>query len=192
VSEHQRYAFILTVIDCFTRFVLAWRVAYSIKQNQVKDIWESIITQYFQPNDLLNQQIRVELRNDNDSRFAAKMVQQYFEQNHIDQVFTHPYTPQENGHIESFHAILSRSVSPNDFKTIGVLEAHLNRFYHTYNNVRLHGSLDRLNPSMFWKCWNKELIDRIEKTNHKVRFKLKIPHYELSGNESPREAPCCP
>jgi len=84
VSEHQRYAFILTVIDCFTRFVLAWRVAYSIKQNQVKDIWQSIITQYFQPNDLLNKQIRVELRNDNDSRFAAKMVQQYFEQNHID------------------------------------------------------------------------------------------------------------
>lgn len=59
---------------------------------------------------MLNQQINVELRNDNDTRFAATLIQQYFKQNHINQVFIHPYTPQENGHIESFHAILERSL----------------------------------------------------------------------------------
>ena len=182
VSEHQCFAFILTVIDCFTRFILGWKVAYSIKQNGVKQLWQHIITQYLQPNDLLNKQIRVELRNDNDSRFAATMIQQYFKQNHIDQVFTHPYTPQENGHIESFHAILGRSLAPFDFSTLTQLEKHLNQFYHTYNNVRLHGSLDHLSPTLFWQLWNENLIDRIEKPNHKIRFRLKVPHYNLFGN----------
>jgi hypothetical protein len=30
---------------------------------------------------------------------------EFFVENHLNQVFTHPYTTQENGHIESFHAI---------------------------------------------------------------------------------------
>jgi len=110
------------------------------------------------------------------------MIQQYFKQNHIDQVFTHPYTPQENGHIESFHAILGRSLAPCDFSTLIQLEKHLNQFYHTYNNVRLHGSLDHLSPTLFWQLWNENLIDRIEKPNHKIRFRLKVPHYNLFGN----------
>ena len=54
----------------------------------------------------------IEVRNDNDPRFSAKMVQEFFLKNHLNQVFTQPYTPQENGHIESFHAILGRSLEP--------------------------------------------------------------------------------
>lgn len=110
---------------------------YSIKQDEVKALWDTIITDYLQANDMLNKQVYIELRNDNDSRFAAKSVQQYFADNHIDQVFTHPYTPQENGHIESFHSILSRSLCDRHFKTIQVLEADLSRFYNSYNNIRL-------------------------------------------------------
>jgi len=131
---------------------------------------------------LLNKQIDIELRNDNDSRFVAKSVQKYFEDNHINQVFTHPYTPQENGHIESFHAILTSLLAPFDFSTTTQLEEHLNQFYHTYNKVRLHGSLDHLSPSLFWKLWNEDLIERIEKPNHKIRFRLKTLHYQLFGN----------
>lgn len=192
VEQHQRFAFILTVIDCFTRYTLAWTVAYSIKQEQVKELWNTIIKDYLQPNDMLNKQINIELRNDNDSRFAAKSVQQYFCENHINQVFTHPYTPQENGHIESFHAILSRSLLDRRFKTINELEAHLNKFYNSYNNIRLHGSLDHLPPSLFWQLWNDELIKVFKFKNNKQRFKLIIPHYQLSGNGYLREVSCLP
>jgi transposase InsO family protein len=31
-----------------------------------------------------------------------KLIQEFFKENYLNQVFTHPYTPQENGHIESF------------------------------------------------------------------------------------------
>ena len=110
VQQHSRYAYILTVIDTFSRKVLDWMVGYSIKKEQVKQLWDQIIVNHMQPADLLSKGITVELRNDNDSRFAAKMIQEYLAENYIDQVFTHPYTPQENGHIESFHAILGRSL----------------------------------------------------------------------------------
>ena len=192
VEQHQRFAFILTVIDCFTRYVLAWTVAYSIKQEQVKHLWGDIIDQYLQPNDMLKNKINIELRNDNDSRFAAKSVQTYFRENHINQVFTHPYTPQENGHIESFHSILSRSLSNQRYKTMKDLEEHLDKFYNSYNNIRLHGSLDHLPPSLFWELWNNQYIQVIKLKNNKQTFKLKIPHYQLSGNGYKREVSCLP
>lgn len=192
VEKHQRFAFILTVIDCFTRYVLEWTVAHSIKQEQVKQLWDKIIVQYLQPNDLLKKKVHLELRNDNDSRFAAKSVQAYFQENHIDQVFTHPYTPQENGHIESFHAILSRSLCVTRFRTLNELEDHLSRFYKSYNNIRLHGSLDHLPPSMFWQLWNDQYIEVVKLKNNKQKFKLKIPHYQLSGKGYLREVSCLP
>jgi len=192
VEEHQRFAFILTVIDCFTRYVLEWTVAYSIKQKQVKQLWGNIIDKYLQPNDLLKKKIYIELRNDNDSRFAAKSVQEYFSENHINQVFTHPYTPQENGHIESFHSILSRSLSDKRYRRINDLEQHLDIFYNSYNNIRLHGSLDHLPPSLFWQLWTDQYIQVIKLKNNKQRFKLKIPHHQLSGNGYHREVSCLP
>jgi transposase InsO family protein len=43
---------------------------------------------------------------------SAKLIQEFFKENYLNQVFTHPYTPQENGHIESFHAILAKKTTP--------------------------------------------------------------------------------
>lgn len=184
VFEYKRYAFILTVIDCFTRKVLYWSVAYSIKQAQIKAAWEQIIVQHLQPAGLLENQLTLELRNDNDTRFTAKEIQRYFAENHISQVFTHPYTPQENGHVESFHAILGRSLAMQEYKTIHDLEKHLEHFYNTYNNVRLHGSIQHLNPEAFIRLWDANLVSIMphKKIKHKFITKLKIPHYMIKPN----------
>lgn len=104
VEQYRRHAYVLTILDTFTRTVLAWQVAYRITQHQVKQLWEEVVLDHLQPADMLTRGIRVEIRNDNDSRFAAHLIQKFFEENHLNQCFTHPYTPQENGHIESFHA----------------------------------------------------------------------------------------
>lgn len=189
VAEHQRYAFILTVIDCFTRKVHFWSVGYSIKQAQVKAAWEYIIVNDLQPAGLLENQLTLELRNDNDTRFAAKSVQKYFEDNHINQVFTHPYTPQENGHIESFHSILGRSLDKKEFATLSDLEKHLNYFYEVYNNVRLHGSIQHLNPNAFLRLWEqKQVIVRPhKKQKHRYEIQLKVPHYMIKQNGEIRQ-----
>ncbi len=187
VQQHSRYAYILTVIDTFSRKVLDWMVGYSIKKEQVKQLWEQIIVDHLQPADLLSRGITVELRNDNDSRFAASMIQEYLSDNYINQVFTHPYTPQENGHIESFHSILGKSLDPEIFMSLADLEKHLDHFYMTYNNIRLHGSLDHLPPILFCKLWYKDLVERMELGNHRYKLRLKVPHYLISGNGDLRE-----
>ncbi|ALO16481.1 putative transposase OrfB [Salinivirga cyanobacteriivorans] len=128
ITQARRYAFILTIIDTFTRAVLHWRVGFSMKSGDVKKAWEQVIIDHLQPADILTKGVHVEIRNDNGPQFGSKIIQSFFKENYLNQVFTHPYTPQENGHVESFHNILSKSLGNNNFWDIGQLTQRLTIF----------------------------------------------------------------
>lgn len=180
VEELRKHAYILSVIDTFTRMVLHYLVKYSITQNDVRDVWNHIIINHLQPNDCLRDDFVLEIRNDNDKRFSAKMVQDFFKQNYLNQVFTHPYTPQENGHIESFHSILSRHLQPFRFWSLQELSQNLILFYEKYNNERIHGSIAYTSPRTFWDLFQKDLIEKKEDLKRrKITFKLKIPYHQI-------------
>lgn len=190
IAEHRRHAYILNIIDTFTRVVLYWSVGYQMKQQQIKRAWESIIIRFLQEADCLQKQWHIEVRNDNGPQFIAKLVRDFFAENHINQVFTHPYTPQENGHVESFHAILKNALGQQPFWSLQELETRLEGFYHNYNHNRIHGSIANLPPKVFWGCWENKLIERTLLDKFKVKFKLKMPYQDISGNESLREVLC--
>lgn len=190
LASERKHSYILTVIDIFTRVVLGWHVGISIKQDSVKALWSEIIINHLQPHDMLRKRIDIEVRNDNDSRFCAKSVQVFFANNYINQVFTHPYTPQENGHIEAFHSIIAPSLDRQVFETIDHLENYLTTFYFKYNHIRVHGSIAGLQPFKFWEQWEEGNILRSVRSDKKVSFKLKIPYFQISGNENLREASC--
>mgnify|MGYP001084000863 CR=1 FL=1 len=90
ITKDRRHVYILTVIDTFTRFVLHWQVGFSMKARKVKQAWEEVIFNYLQPADLLRKQIQIEIRNDSGPQFGAKTIRQFFEENQLNQVFTHP------------------------------------------------------------------------------------------------------
>lgn len=182
IEEHSRYAYILTIIDTFTRAALYHKVGYKMRQAQVKAAWTYVIEHHLQPADALKKDLHIEVRNDNGPQFGAKAIQTFFKENQLNQVFTHPYTPQENGHVESFHGILAKHLNLNTYWTLTQLEQDLTLFYERYNNERLHGSTAHLPPNTFWQLWNEELIQRIEKGYKKVQFKLKIPYYEVNAH----------
>ena len=191
IERDRKHAFVLTVIDTFTRVVLGRKTAFNINQHMVKQLWGEIIENYLQPYDCLNRKISMEIRNDNDSRFIAASVQAFFKENHICQVFTHPYTPQENGHIESFHAILSKKIKRYVFWSLQDLEQCLVLFYDKYNNHRLHSSTLYLPPMVFWQCWEQGLVKvDINHKKRKIKFRLLIPYHQLSGKMSLREVSC--
>lgn len=192
VEQHRKHALILSIMDIFTRRILEWHVGMSITQHTVKDVFSKVITDHLEENDMLSKGIDIEIRNDNDKRFSAKKVQQFFEENYLNQVFTHPYTPEENGHIESFHKTLSQALKNQHFNTLEELQTRLAIFYNNYNNHRSHGSLCGLPPYLFNQQWLKGNIERqvIDQKKKKIKFKLLKPKYHISGNENLREASC--
>ena len=176
VVGQRRYAYILTVIDVFTRVVLYWTCAYEMRQNQVQIAWDLIIKTYLQPLHVMGWEVNIEVRSDNGPQFCAKKLQDFLKENHLIQAFTHPYTPQENGHVESFHAILGNDLEGKTFANLQILEKSLNDFYEFYNFERLHGSIRNLPPVTFWKQWVMGNIERqvVDAEKRRVIFKLKI------------------
>lgn len=186
IVRDRRSAYILTVLDTFTREALAWMVSFSITSREVKLIWNYVILHHLEPAGMATREIRVEIRNDGGPQFAAKTVQEYFELNGLNQVFTHPYTPQENGHIESFHSILSASIDREYFDIVE-LENRLHRFYYMYNNKRTHTGALGLPPAMFKKAWDNDIVTACYDGIKKVKIKFKKPIYEIQGILSQRE-----
>ena len=190
VVKDRRHAYVLTVIDTFTRAILYRGSGFTMKSAQVQRAWEYIILHHLQPADMLQKKIHIEVRNDNGPQFASKVIRQFFELNYLEQVFTHPYTPQENGHIESFHSILSKAIGSQVFWDLPELETFLILFYEKYNNHRIHASIANLSPRLFWYLWEEGKISRTVLKNKKVKFKLLIPYQQPSVQKSPSVVPC--
>lgn len=194
VQGQRRYDYVLTILDVFTRVVLYWTVGYQMRQEQVQKAWEAVIKGYLQPLNCLAWEINIEVRSDNGPQFSATKLRNFLKENYLLQTFTHPYTPQENGHIESFHAILGRDLRGNYFEDLPKLQQALQLFYPHYNFVRIHGSTLKLPPVTFWQQWHLGNIHRqvLDEKKRKVKFNLKIPRQHMvkvkpAGNESPRE-----
>lgn len=181
VEEHRRHAFVLTIIDTFTRVALAYEVGYSMKWTTVAKAWEDVIVNHLQPADLLAKDIHVEVRSDNGPQFLATRLREFMADNHLGQVFTHPYTPQENGHVESFHSIISRALQYERFMTLAQLEQRLVLFYENYNNCRVHSATAMLPPQVFWQAHKAGLITCRKGKRDKLLFGLTVPRYLLKN-----------
>jgi transposase InsO family protein len=189
VERERRQAYILNVVDTFTRQWLYHDVSFSITAKEVQKAWMHIIEHHLQPADCLNRGIHIEIRNDNDKRFSAQIVQDFFKENKLGQVFTHPYTPQENAHIESFHGILSKHLQQRIFWSLAELQQDLILFMDTYNNHRIHRSVAFLQPNIFAHLWYQNLISTTrDEKKRQIKFKLLIQRQLIisySGNDEP-------
>lgn len=179
IYGHKRYAFVLTVIDTFTRYVLHWTIGYSMKGEQVKDVWEYIVAEYLQPHYVPTAEIEIEARSDNGKQLGAKIMKKFFEENQIKHVFTHPYTPEENGHVESFHSILSNALDKDKFETLAQLEQRIERFYTCYNNDRSHSGTKGVPPSKYWALHEMQLVDVKYLDDRTARIALKVSYQDI-------------
>jgi putative transposase len=85
------------------------------------------------------------VRSDNGSQFIANSVRAYLGLIGVQQEFTYVATPEENAHIEAYHAILKKEGFPRvDYRTFGDIEQILKRYVVFYNNTRLPGLLERI------------------------------------------------
>jgi putative transposase len=102
IHADRKQAYLLTLMDVYTRKVLAFALRYSMRHPQVI----ALVRQ-------LRDDFHVEgviLRNDNGSQFIANNLRTVLKEMEIDQEFTHIASPQENGFIESSHSQLQREV----------------------------------------------------------------------------------
>lgn len=178
IHGSRRNAYLLTALDTFTRIALAWRLEYRMKSSQVVEMVSNMMSGYIQ-NDLESALLRI--RTDNGPQFISKMLKQAIECMPFRHEFIQPGTPQQNGHIESFHHTVSKLVtSCHEFEDLPQAKTIFQEFYQIYNNKRIMKEILGKSPVQFYTLWQKNQIG-IKKINSKTKFFFKEKPGQSSG-----------
>ena len=143
IHAERRNAYLLSVIDVFSRKVVGHLFSRSIRKKHVIDLWQKL-----KPD--LPDFKSITVRSDNGSQFIANDVRGFFYYHGLYQEFTNVATPEDDGHIEAFHSILQREfLDRNEYNTFNEMKDAIRRYMKCYNQERLHGSLNYKTPEKF-------------------------------------------
>ena len=141
---------ILTVVDEFTREVLAVEVGVSVTSRDVQYVLERVMTVRGVP---------AFIRSDNGPEFIAHDLRVWLGLSGARTRYIEPGKPWQNGFAESFHARL-RAECLNREVFLSVLHARvvMQRFLRYYNEERPHSALKYATPVEFRRAWEARQV----------------------------------
>ena len=142
------WCFCFNVLDIFTRQWLAYRFStLATADVAIESLVEAVAVT--KPNCS-----RLTLQCDNGSQYAGKKFRKAASLLGIHLSFIRTHTPEQNGHIESFHGTLKREyIWPHDFSNYQEAEAVISEAFRDYNRSRLHSALKYVPPDEFLASW---------------------------------------
>jgi len=182
----KKNAYLITLMDIFSRAALVWRIDTNMKADQVVELINELNNNYLIPLEIETNTLKVKIRTDNGSQFIAKIFRNILNNLNIDNEYIKPATPQQNGHIESFHNTINKLVINHYcFGDLEEAKAVFSRFYNTYNNKRIMKSILNKTPMDFIKLWAKNGIE-VKKVENKIKyfFREKSPHNSVANSSA--------
>lgn len=191
IHGEKKNALLLSFLCTFSRYVPTWELSYSMKAERVvsllDDLLHNPVVNYFVQGKGLNFQIR----SDNGPQFVAKLLAEHLKKQGLEHEFIHPATPQQNGHIESFHNTVERLVCRKyEFSDLDNARSIMIAFFSAYNGTRKMEALCNYPPLTFLKLWDQGKIEIREKNKKQIFFLRERPTNVESASFSPEELFC--
>jgi len=142
------WCYLFNVIDVFTR---QW-VGYSFdttasKESAIQSVLNSLASSKADATKLT-------IRVDNGSQYRSKSFRESMKALGIRVEFIYVHTPEQNGHIESFHKTLKKEyIWVNDFTSYQDAEEVIRMAHNDYNHSRIHSALGYKTPDEFVRSW---------------------------------------
>lgn len=164
VHGRSRHLLLLNVVDLFHREWMEFTLARSISH---RDVY-ALVARLRQDRDVL-------IRTDNGGQFVAKDLAEALKAIGVAHEFIRPATPQQNAHVESFHAVLARALLNRvEFRDEQDARDHLMAFRAFYNHERIHSATCYYPPMVFLQQWHKGLIhERLDIHNRRIFLRAK-------------------
>lgn len=142
------WCYLFNAIDVFTR---KW-VGYSFDVSASKDAAVQCVV-----NAIASEKpdcTKLLIRTDNGSQYVSKKFRDSIQILGARQEFIYYHTPEQNGHVESFHHTLKKEyIWPCEFANYQSAEIVIANAYSDYNNHRIHSALGYLTPNEFATQW---------------------------------------
>lgn len=145
---------LFTVVDVFTREVLAIEVDTSLPGGRVVRVLERLASDRGAPTEIVL---------DNGPELAGKTVDHWAYERGVQLRFIEPGKPVQNAFVESFHGRL-RDECLNRHWFIGLNDARsiVERWRQDYNQTRPHSALGYRSPEEFRRCFEETAVTRQE------------------------------
>jgi putative transposase len=157
--------YLSTVIDDFSRHIVAWRLCTGMTAQDVTDTLDLALQQSGLA--LSDFRHRPRLLSDNGPCYLAADLADYLQDQNMPHTRGRPYHPMTQGKIERWHRSLKSSITLEHYYLPGDLKAAIGRFVHYYNTRRYHESLNNLTPHDVYYGTGQAILEK------RQRIKLK-------------------
>jgi len=142
---HWGWYYLSTVIDDYSRFILAWRLCAGMSVEDVKQTLDEAIqfTGIRHPTVLH----RPRLLSDNGPCYVSKALKEYLDDEGISHTRAKPYHPMTQGKIERYHRSMKNILLLENYYSPPELEDQIGLFVEHYNHHRYHEALNNVTPA---------------------------------------------
>ncbi len=139
------YYYMVTVMDDFSRFILAWALQIDMTSASLIEVVQDAV-------DITGMsgvpvEDRTRLLSDNGPGYVSRLFREYLQLVGIRHILASPYHPQTNGKLERYHQTLKRDVNQVPYDLPEDLKTAIGEFVSYYNFRRYHKALGDVTPA---------------------------------------------
>jgi len=157
--------YLSTVLDDFSRYILAWKLCKSMKALDVKDTLDIAI----EKTGVQNVKVihRPKLLSDNGPCYISSELKDYLSENKMGHTRGRPYHPMTQGKIERYHRSMKNIILLDKYYSTEELSRQIERWVNYYNNERYHEAIGNVTPKSKYLGVAEKIIKRRKKVKDK-------------------------
>jgi len=139
------YYYLVTVMDDYSRFILAWKLQKDMSANSLIEVIQEALDATGMTD--VPVEDRTKLLSDNGAGYVSRSFRDYLRLVSIGHILSAPFHPQTNGKVERYQQSLKREVNQLPYELPSQLERAIADFVDYYNYRRYHKALGNVTPA---------------------------------------------
>ena len=139
------YYYLVTVMDDYSRFILAWKLQRDMSANSLIEVVQEAVDATGMTG--VPVEDRTKLLSDNGAGYVSKAFRTYLRLVGIGHILAAPFHPQTNGKVERYHRSIKCELSLFPYEMPGELKKAITEFVAYYNHRRYHKALGNVTPA---------------------------------------------
>jgi len=152
------YYYLVTVMDDYSRFILAWKLQKDMSANSLIEVVQEAVDATGMAD--VPVEDRTKLLSDNGAGYVSRSFRNYLHLVGIGHILAAPFHPQTNGKVERYQRSLKREVNQLPYELPSQLERAIADFVDYYNYHRYHKALGNVTPADVLYGRRGEILER--------------------------------
>jgi putative transposase len=174
---HWGWYYLSTVMDDFSRYIIAWKLCKTMTAADVKETLEIAIENTGIQNVKVIQKPR--LLSDNGSCYISSSLRDFLEKNDMTHTRGKPYHPMTQGKIERYHRSMKNILLLDNYYSPTELEDTIAKWVEYYNNERYHESIGNIKPRDKYLGLDTRIIEKRRKIKKETMKKRRLQNTNL-------------